>query len=80
MCLLTPYSLAFVGVYDDKIELWNFTIDIVINVSFLIDMILTFFTAYEDRKLNVIDDHKVRKHQITKISKLPKHIWQDGLY
>jgi hypothetical protein len=69
-----------VGVYDDKIELWNFTIDIVINVSFLIDMILTFFTAYEDRKLNVIDDHKVRKHQITKISKLPKHIWQDGLY
>jgi len=60
VCLLTPYSLAFVGVFDDDIVFWNFILDMLINISFFIDLILTFFSAYEDEKLNVIDDRWVR--------------------
>jgi len=56
VCLLTPYSLAFVGVFDDDIVVWNFILDLMINISFLIDLVLTFFSAYEDEKLNIIDD------------------------
>ena len=60
MCLLTPYSLAFVGVFDDDIVVWNFSLDLIINLSFFIDLVLTFFSAYEDEKLNIIDDKWVR--------------------
>ena len=56
VCVMTPISLAFVGVYDEEPPLWNFTMDLVINVSFFIDLILTFFSAYEDQKLNIIDN------------------------
>jgi hypothetical protein len=56
VCLLTPYSLAFVNVFENEFVPWNFTLDLIINISFLIDMIITFFSAYEDEKLNVIDD------------------------
>ncbi len=59
VCLITPYSLAFVGVFDDEIVTWNFVIDLIINISFLFDMAITFFSAYEDQKLNVIDDRQV---------------------
>jgi len=60
VCLLTPYSLAFVGVFDDDIVVWNFSLDLIINLSFFIDLVLTFFSAYEDEKLNIIDDKWVR--------------------
>ena len=56
VCVMTPISLAFVGVYDEETPLWNFTMDLVINVSFFIDLVLTFFSAYEDQKLNIIDN------------------------
>ena len=56
---MTPYSLAFVGVFDDEIVVWNFTIDLIINISFFVDLVLTFFSAYEDQKLNIIDDKQV---------------------
>jgi len=36
--------------------MWNFVMDMIINVSFFIDLILTFFSAYEDQKLNIIDN------------------------
>jgi hypothetical protein len=56
VCVFTPISLAFVGVFDDSTPMWNFVMDMIINVSFFIDLILTFFSAYEDQKLNIIDN------------------------
>jgi hypothetical protein len=56
VCVMTPISLAFVGVYDEDPPLWNFTMDLVINCSFFVDLVLTFFSAYEDQKLNIIDN------------------------
>ncbi len=56
VCIMTPYSLAFVGVFNEDIVVWNFTMDLIINISFFFDLILTFFSAYEDQKLNIIDN------------------------
>jgi len=53
---MTPISLAFVGVYDEDPPMWNFTMDLIINCSFFVDLVLTFFSAYEDQKLNIIDN------------------------
>ena len=59
--IFTPISLAFVGPFESEIVEWNFILDLIINASFFIDLILTFFSAYENKKLEIIDKRKVRE-------------------
>jgi hypothetical protein len=40
-------------------------LDLIINASFFVDLILTFFSAYENKKLEIIDKRKVRESLIT---------------
>jgi hypothetical protein len=49
---LAPYLLAF----SEDIDVSNLnTLDIILNIFFLIDMILLFFTAYVNEELDIID-------------------------
>lgn len=52
-----PLTLAFAN-YGEPV--WEFVIDLIITVLFIIDLILNFFTAYYDKKeILIVDDHKV---------------------
>ena len=42
--------------------------DLTINISFFFDLILTFFSAYEDQKLNIIDKRQVFIHSFNRIA------------
>lgn len=56
-CVSSPYMLAF---QDDESGPSNMTIlDTAINCLFFVDIILNFFTAYQDEEMNMIDDHRV---------------------
>ena len=55
-CILSPYLLAF-GNESPKEP--TFILDQIINVFFMIDIILNFFSAYYDEDMGIIDDHKV---------------------
>jgi hypothetical protein len=52
-----PLTLAFSN-YGEPV--WQFVIDLIIIVLFIIDLILNFFTAYYDkREIVIVDKHKV---------------------
>jgi len=52
-----PLTLAFA---NDGEPVWEFVIDLIIIVLFIIDLVLNFFTAYYDkREIIIVDDHKV---------------------
>ena len=55
-----PLTLAFINVYEYELTAWSFVIDILINISLLIDIIIRFFSAYENKRLKIIDDRNVR--------------------
>ncbi len=53
-----PLTLAFAN-YGEPV--WEFVIDLIIIVLFIVDLILNFFTAYYDKKeIVIVDEHKVR--------------------
>lgn len=54
-CILTPYTIAFVGTSTLGQTIFNTTIDI----FFLIDIIFNFNSAFTDEDFIVIDDRKV---------------------
>ena len=54
--IFTPWQLAFV---EDETVMWTI-LNAIIDFSFLIDIIITFFTAYFDEKLmHLVIDKKV---------------------
>jgi hypothetical protein len=55
-----PLTLAFINVYEYELTAWSFVIDILINISLFIDIIIRFFSAYENKRLKIIDDRNVR--------------------
>ena len=57
--IFIPLALAFA---NTGMQVWKFIIDLMISVLFLVDMILSFFTAYYDkRNVIIVDDYKVTK-------------------
>lgn len=62
-CIITPYRLAFFLEYDDPLpwKICNYFVD----GSFAVDVILTFFSAYYDGEVAVVDDRgKIAKDYI----------------
>ena len=59
-CVLTPYQLAF----GQDNDLTMIGIDSVINICFLIDIFINFFSAFYDDEYNLIDEHKVSDTRI----------------
>ena len=52
-----PLTLAFSN-YGEPV--WQFVIDVIIIVLFIIDLVLNFFIAYYDkREIVIVDEHKV---------------------
>jgi hypothetical protein len=51
-CMVTPYRIAFVEVDDD---MWS-AINVIIDIMFLIDMILSFISAYYTDEFELIED------------------------
>jgi hypothetical protein len=49
-CILTPYDIAF-----SRKESW---VIIIIDIIFLVDMMITFNTAFYDSSINLISDRK----------------------
>lgn len=56
-CTVSPYRIAFMSSVEDSIFLYVF--EILIDFSFIIDLLLTFFTAYYDLDDNLITRKKV---------------------
>lgn len=54
-CLLTPWRIAF-GEEEDPIE-WKI-ISYSIDIFFLIDIFVIFFSAYYDNEFLIVDNHK----------------------
>lgn len=52
-CLMTPVKIAFT--FEDDDPGWSIS-ENVVDLLFGIDMLLTFFCAYLDDSLNIIDD------------------------
>lgn len=55
-CAVTPYRLAFVDPEDESFD-WFIT-NTVIDVMFLLDIILTFFTAFYDQDFVLVINRK----------------------
>jgi hypothetical protein len=49
--IITPWSMAF----EESDKLWNNIFDSVINIIFLCDIVVQFFTAYYDSDYNIVD-------------------------
>ncbi len=45
--------------FEESDELWNNIFDSVINIIFLCDIVVQFFTAYYDSDYNIVDERKV---------------------
>jgi hypothetical protein len=56
-CFSTPVDLAFPS-YRSDIYIYLSALN-AIDFMFLLDIISTFFSAYEDEKMDIIDNHKV---------------------
>jgi hypothetical protein len=54
-CIFTPYAMAFIK--ESSTEMTVF--EQLMNLFFLVDMILVFYSAYLDSDFNTIDSHKV---------------------
>lgn len=55
-CIITPYSLAFSDSYSSSnMEVF----DLFMDLMFMIDIIINFFTAFYDDFLELIDNPKV---------------------
>ena len=57
VCITAPWRLAF----TDEDDLKWIIIGGIVDLIFLADLILNFFTAYHDEEYNLVDDRKVRK-------------------
>lgn len=55
-CLITPYNMAFPS--TDSIRVQNF--DLAIDILFMIDIIINFFSAYLNEDFDLIDDLNVK--------------------
>ncbi len=58
-CIIAPYMLAF----QDESSLGGmFTLDTTVNIIFIVDLILRFFTAYiDEEELEIVDTFYVSK-------------------
>ena len=57
----TPARIAFTE--EDNLE-WT-VIGLIVDVLFLVDLVLNFFSAYHDKELNLIDDRvKITKRYL----------------
>ena len=54
-CVFTPYAMAFIQ--ESSTEMTVF--EQLMNLFFLVDMILVFYSAFLDSDYNTIDNHKV---------------------
>lgn len=54
-CIFTPYAMAFVPDFDLNMTIF----DGIMNVLFLTDIFVIFFSAYVDQDYNLIDDLNV---------------------
>lgn len=55
-CFSTPVDLAFPS-YRTDINIYLNALN-AIDIMFLVDIIITFFTAYENQTMDIIDNHK----------------------
>jgi len=55
-CLITPFNLAF----QDEVEEidWYIKMNYLIDILFGIDIIVNFFTAYQNDLFEIVDDRK----------------------
>jgi hypothetical protein len=56
-CFSTPVDLAFPS-YRSSINVYLNTLNAV-DFMFLVDIIITFFTSYENETMEIIDNHKL---------------------
>ena len=54
-CIFTPYAMAFIQETSSEMTVF----EQLMNLFFLVDMILVFYSAYLDSDYNTIDSHKV---------------------
>ena len=56
MLLYTAIVMPFQVCFDDSdgIIAWSFTIDVILEILFILDIVVTFFSAYEDNDGNII--------------------------
>jgi hypothetical protein len=54
-CVYAPYTLAFM----DDVPLGITILDSLINLLFLVDILMNFVSAYEDKQMNMVTSHKV---------------------
>ena len=65
-----PLTLAFSN-YGEPV--WQFVIDVIIIVLFIIDLVLNFFIAYYDkREIVIVDEHKVSIFSLTLLTENSK--------
>ena len=58
--LLVPYNVCFVDETTDV----QFIFDLMVDFSFMVDIVLTFFTAYEEKGTLVINRHMIAKNYL----------------
>lgn len=56
-CFSTPIDLAFPS-YRTDIDIYLSTLN-AIDFMFLLDILITFFAAYENETMEIIDNHKL---------------------
>ena len=61
VCITAPWRLAFT---DEDDLLWML-IGAVVDLFFLGDLIINFFTAYHDSEYNLVDDRKVSRYLLS---------------
>ena len=54
-CVFTPYAMAFIQESSNEMTMF----EQIMNLFFLVDMILVFYSAYHDADYNTVDSHKV---------------------
>ncbi len=55
-CIFTPYAMAFIQESSSEMTVF----EQLMNLFFLVDMILVFYSAYLDSDYNTIDSHNVK--------------------
>ena len=57
VCVTAPWRLAF----TDEDDLAWMIVGGIVDSFFLVDLVISFFTAYHDEEYNFIDDRKVTR-------------------
>lgn len=55
-CLITPYNMAF---RTDDYSVSSITIEAILDITFILDLIFNFMTAFYDQDLNLVESRKV---------------------